>query len=927
MDHDEAKAQDVRSRLDTDKGPVIYYDLKRLAESLNIDPDTLPFSIRILLENMARHARMLNIPDSLFTAVAAAGKGEGPPREMPFMPARILMQDFTGVPAVADTAAMRDAVRKVSADPGLVNPNVPVDLVIDHSVQVDSFGSCRSFGHNAEKEFSRNRERYEFLRWGQDNLDRFNVIPLATGICHQVNLEYLARVVFKKKESGDTLVFPDTLVGLDSHTTMINGIGVLGWGVGGIEAEAVMLGRPYYMLSPEVVGVELTGELSSSVTATDLVLTLTGMLREKNVVGKFVEFFGKGLDTLSLPDRATISNMAPEYGATASYFPVDERTLEYLELTGRSAETVDLVSRYCRAQNLFRTDDATPVYADTLHLDLGSVTPCLAGPRRPQDRVALKEMKTSFEKAVQEVYHRTFHEQIHVHQWEAEGGNCPEQPPEQKAAPPDKKRTKPTVHRQDGSFALDHGAVVIAAITSCTNTSNPDVMLGAGILAKNAVRRGIDVKPWVKTSLAPGSKVVMEYLEKANLLTGLEALNFHLAAFGCTTCIGNSGPLPADIAETIKKNNLITASVLSGNRNFEGRINPLVQANYLASPILVVAYALAGTVRIDFETEPVGHDPDGNPVFLSELWPAAEEINEAVRLIRPEMFTSAYNVVFEGDEQWKSLPRVEEELYPWNPESTYIRKPPFLEDFGENPPPVETISKARVLVLLGDSVTTDHISPAGAIPEDSPAAGYLAGQGVKPEDFNTYGSRRGNHEVMVRGTFGNIRLKNRLLDDVEGGYTLYFPTETVMPIFDAAVSYREQGVNLVVLAGKEYGTGSSRDWAAKGTMLLGVSAVIAESYERIHRSNLVAMGVLPLQFEKDQGWKNLGLSGRETFDIPGVEGGPEPGSILDVYFTGEDGTAGSFKARVRLDSKVEAECFRHGGILPQVLRATVQNHQ
>ncbi|MGM0643431.1 MAG: aconitate hydratase AcnA, partial [Thermodesulfobacteriota bacterium] len=859
MDNDAGRTMNLKARLDTGDGPVTYYDLRRLAGSLNIDLDTLPFSIRILLENMARHAELLNLPDSLFKSVAAAGKGKGPRREMPFMPARILMQDFTGVPAVADTAAMRDAVQKVSADPEVVNPHVPVDLVIDHSVQVDSFGSCLSFGYNAEKEFYRNRERYEFLRWGQDNLERFNVIPLATGICHQVNLEYLASVVFKKQENGETLVFPDTLVGLDSHTTMINCIGVLGWGVGGIEAEAVMLGRPYYMLCPEVFGVELTGELPPEVTATDLVLTLTSMLREKDVVGKFVEFYGKGTNTLSLPDRATVSNMAPEYGATASFFPVDERTLEYLELTGRSAETVDLVSEFCRAQNLFRTDDANPVYSDTLHLDLGRVAPCLAGPSRPQDRVALKEMRTSFENAVQDVYHRDIHDRILVHQWEAEGGNCPIQPQEQKAEGEGEEETLPLVRRTDDSFPINHGAVVIAAITSCTNTSNPDVMLGAGILAKNAVRRGINVKPWVKTSLAPGSKVVMEYLEKANLLTGLEALNFHLAAFGCTTCIGNSGPLPADIAETITRHNLITASVLSGNRNFEGRINPLVQANYLASPILVVAYALAGTVRIDFETDPLGHDPDGNPVFLSELWPAAEEIKEAARLIRPEMFTSAYSMVFEGDEQWKSLPRLKEGIYPWNPDSTYIRKPPFLENLEKTPGPVEKISKARVLAMLGDSVTTDHISPAGAIPEDSPAAEYLVEHGVTPEEFNTYGSRRGNHEVMVRGTFGNIRLKNLLLDDVEGGFTLHFPTETVMPIFDAAVSYQEQGVDLVVLAGKEYGTGSSRDWAAKGTMLLGVSAVIAESYERIHRSNLVAMGVLPLQFENNQGWKDLGL--------------------------------------------------------------------
>ncbi len=884
----------ARVPFDTGSGTAYMYRIQALEEQGIAEVSKLPYSIKVLLENLLRHVDGRTVTEDDVVALARWQPKADKRHEIPYMPARVVLQDFTGVPAVVDFAAMREAMKRLGGEPSRINPLIPADLVIDHSVQVDTFGTAYAFIYNAEKEFERNKERYAFLRWAQTAFRNFRVIPPDTGIIHQVNLEYLAKVVHLREENGDRVAYPDTLVGTDSHTTMINGLGVLGWGVGGIEAEANMLGQPLYMLTPDVIGVKLTGELPEGATATDLVLTITQMLRQYGVVGKFVEFFGPGLSKLSLADRATIANMSPEYGATVGFFPVDMETLRYLIGTGRSEELVELVHRYTVEQGLFRTDDSPdPVYTDVLELDMSTVEPSIAGPKRPQDRIPLREAKRSFHHLITDVYHKPLPE-------ETEG--------------------VPLV--LDGvEVFLKDGAVVIAAITSCTNTSNPSVMMAAALLAKNAVERGLDVKPWVKTSLAPGSRVVPRYLEEAGLLPYLEALRFHVVGFGCTTCIGNSGPLPEPVAKAVKEHDLVVAAVLSGNRNFEGRVNPLTRANYLASPPLVVAYALAGTVDIDFETDPIGHDPNGNPVYLKDIWPSQEEVRRAIqRSLRPEMFREQYKDVFKGTDLWNSLNVPEGELYAWDPNSTYIQEPPFFKDMPLEPPPIEDVRQARVLALLGDTVTTDHISPAGPIPIDSPAGQYLISKGVHPSEFNTYGARRGNHEVMMRGTFGNIRLRNQLVPGKEGGWTIYFPTGEVMSIYDAAMKYKEDGTPLIVIAGKEYGTGSSRDWAAKGTMLLGVKAVLAESFERIHRSNLVGMGVLPLEFMPGENKETLGLTGREVYDIEGLSDDLQPGQTVTVRARGEGGQEKVFQARVRLDTPIEVEYYRHGGILQYVLR-------
>ncbi len=845
----------------------------------------LPFSLKVLLENLLRHEDGRYVHPADIAALAQWDPRTRPTKEIAFMPARILMQDFTGVPAVVDLAAMRDAMKKLGGDPARINPLLPTDLVIDHSIQVDKFGSKQAFALNEELEYLRNRERYAFLRWGQKAFANFRVVPPNTGICHQVNLEYLAQVVQARAAEGKTFAFPDTVLGLDSHTTMINGLGVVGWGVGGIEAEAAMLGQPYSMVIPEVVGFKLTGRLPEGATATDLVLVVTQMLRQKGVVGKFVEFYGPGISSLTLPDRATIGNMSPEYGATIGFFPVDQETLNYLRFTDRDEEVVRLVEAYCKEQGLFRTDyTPDPVYSDTLELNLETVEPTLAGPKRPHDRVPLRQSKQAFENVV--------------------------------AAMP---RASVEVSNNGDKFELSHGSVVIAAITSCTNTSNPALMLGAGILAKKAVERGLKTKPWVKTSLAPGSKVVTDYLEASGLMAPLEELGFHLVAYGCTTCIGNSGPLPEPIGRAVKDHNLVAVSVLSGNRNFEGRINPLVRANYLASPPLVVAYALAGRMDIDLFNEPLGHDSGGKPVYLRDIWPSPQEVAQVIRAtVTSEMFHQQYRDVFTGGDQWRNLPIPEGELYEWEEKSTYIKLPPYFENMPAEPPPIEEIRGARVLALLGDTVTTDHISPAGAIPPDSPAGKYLMERGVKPAEFNSYGSRRGNHEVMMRGTFGNIRLRNELVPGTEGGWTLHLPDKEKMYIYDAAMRYQQEGVPLLVIAGKEYGAGSSRDWAAKGTRLLGVRAVIAESYERIHRSNLIGMGVLPLQFLPGESRASHGLTGLETFEIIGL-GELKPGQKVRVVARETDKEK-SFEVLVRLDTPVEHTYYRHGGILNYVLR-------
>jgi aconitate hydratase len=909
------------------------YEIFRLdALQSRFDVARLPFALKVLLENLLRNEDGVAVTAKDVEKLATWVAGDEPSKEIAFTPARVLMQDFTGVPAVVDLAAMRDAMASLGGDPEKINPLVPAELVIDHSVQVDVFGTAQAFERNAELEFERNKERYAFLRWGQGAFDGFRVVPPDTGIVHQVNLEYLARVVFV---DDDGLAYPDTLVGTDSHTTMINGLGVLGWGVGGIEAEAAMLGQPMSMLIPQVLGFKLSGELPEGATATDLVLTVTQMLRERGVVGKFVEFFGPGVGNVPLADRATIGNMSPEYGSTCAIFPIDEETLRYLEFSGRPREQVELVEAYAREQGLWHDPDDDPTYSATIELDLESVEPSLAGPRRPQDRVALSEAKQRYRLAVaehteldleDEAVAGTFPASDPVAFEEPSDGDGERSPfPEPEPAKADSPALSVADPETDTSvevtvdgetFNLDHGDVVIAAITSCTNTSNPSVMIGAGLLAKNAVERGLEVKPWVKTSLAPGSKVVMEYYEKAGLIPYLEALRFHLVGYGCTTCIGNSGPLPEPISKAVEDADLAVVSVLSGNRNFEGRINPDVKMNYLASPPLVVAYALAGSMDVDLLNDPLGEDRDGEPVYLKDIWPSSEEVARTVEAsLHSDMFTSSYGEVFAGDERWHSLDVPEGDRFDWDEESTYVREPPYFEGLEREPEPVADVKGARVLAKLGDSVTTDHISPAGAIKKDSPAGRYLIEHGVERRDFNSYGSRRGNHEVMVRGTFANIRLRNQLAPGTEGGVTRHLPDGEETTIYDAAMRYAEEGVPLVVLAGKEYGSGSSRDWAAKGTKLLGVRAVIAESFERIHRSNLVGMGVLPLQLADGETIESLGLTGEEAFDIDGLEGAEEVPRELTVK--ADDKT---FTVRVRIDTPKEQRYFRHGGILPFVLR-------
>ncbi|HXU70382.1 MAG TPA: aconitate hydratase AcnA [Polyangia bacterium] len=863
--------------------------------------ERLPFSLKVLLENLLRHEDDRSVRRDDVEALLKWDPKAEPDREIAFRPARVLLQDFTGVPVIVDLAAMRDAITRLGGNPERINPLVPLDLVIDHSVQVDSFASEKSYGLNVMLEYERNKERYGLLRWGQQAFRRFRVVPPGMGICHQVNLEYLAQVVFR----GDgNMVYPDTLVGTDSHTTMVNSLGVLGWGVGGIEAEAAMLGQPVSMLIPQVVGFKLHGQLREGATATDVVLTATQMLRKKGVVGKFVEYYGPGIAALALPDRATIANMAPEYGATMGFFPVDQVTLEYLSFSGRDKAQVALVEAYCKENGLFHSAASPePSFSDTLELDLGTVEPSLAGPKRPQDRVALSKVKAVASKTVDEM--------------------C-EKGPDLEA----RKHKTVDVELDGNKFAVGHSAVVIAAITSCTNTSNPAVMLGAGLVARNAVAKGLTKsKPWVKTSLAPGSRVVTEYLKETGLLAPLETLGFNLVGYGCTTCIGNSGPLPEPIAEAVTSGDLVVAAVLSGNRNFEGRINALVRMNFLASPMLVVAYALAGTVDIDLHSEPLGTGKDGKPVYLRDIWPTNEQIREAVRAgVKPEQYTREYGKVFDGDESWKRLSVPKGQTFAWEGDSTYVRNPPFFE-VEKALPPVADIVGARCLALLGDSVTTDHISPAGSISKKSPAAAYLIEHGVKPEDFNSYGARRGNHEVMMRGTFANIRLRNLMLPGVEGGMSKFLgKSDSDGPqqsIYDAAMKYKEAGVPLVVVAGAEYGTGSSRDWAAKGTLLLGVRAVIAKSFERIHRSNLVGMGVLPLQFMDGEDATTLGLTGYETFDIAGVAANLAPGRTLEVRVGGGAGGGKSFKVRLRIDTPNEVDYYKHGGILPYVLRQLI----
>ena len=897
------KTQDAfgaKARLATKAGDVTLYRLAALEEAGLTTLHKLPYSIRVLLEAVLRNVDGFSVLENHVRALAGWSPSTPSESEVPFKPARVVLQDFTGVPAVVDFAAMRSAMHRLGGDPRRINPQIPADLIIDHSVQVDHFGTSDALDLNAKLEFHRNRERYEFLRWGQSTFDNFRVVPPATGIIHQVNLEYLAKCVLRRDVNGETVALPDTLVGTDSHTTMINGLGVLGWGVGGIEAEAAMLGQPMYMLIPQVVGVHLAGRLPAGATATDLVLRVTEMLRAHGVVGKFVEFFGAGLSSMNLPDRATLANMAPEYGATMGFFPIDERTLDYLRLTNRTEDEVDLVERYCKEQGLFRTDDSpNPQYTDTLELDLGTIEPSLAGPKRPQDRVALSAMKRAFNDALRApVRERGF---------------------DLNAAGLERSAD---VQLDGDTNTLRHGSVVIAAITSCTNTSNPSVMIGAGLLAKKAVEKGLKVKPWVKTSLAPGSRVVTEYYEKAGLTPYLEQLGFHNVGYGCTTCIGNSGPLPDAIREGITEANLVVSSVLSGNRNFEGRISPFVKANYLASPPLVVAYALAGTTDIDLTTEPIGTDSSGQPVHLKDIWPTSEEVDAVVgQTITPQTFQKQYADVFTGPAEWQRLAAGGGDVYEWQEDSTYVQEPPFFVDLSPEPQPIAPIKGARCLVMVGDSVTTDHISPAGPIAPASPAGKFLEEHGVEVAEFNSYGSRRGNDRIMARGTFANVRLRNLLAPGTEGGVTVHLPTGNQMSIYDAAMKYKETDTPLIVLAGRDYGMGSSRDWAAKGTMLLGVRAVIAASFERIHRTNLVCMGVLPLQFKEGQTRESLELTGNGLFDLPDLTDELRPRQDLTVVVTDPDsGNTREFQVTCRIDTPVEVEYYRHGGVLHMVLR-------
>jgi aconitate hydratase len=889
----------ARQTLQVGDKTYTYYSLAEAEKNGLKGVSKLPFSMKVLLENLLRYEDGRTVTKADIEAVAAwldnKGKAE---KEIAYRPARVLMQDFTGVPAVVDLAAMRDAMKNLGGDPRKINPLVPVDLVIDHSVIVDEFGTPRAFDRNVELEYQRNGERYRFLKWGQTAFENFSVVPPGTGICHQVNLEFLSQTVWTRKDagSGEEIAYPDTLVGTDSHTTMVNGLAVLGWGVGGIEAEAAMLGQPVSMLIPEVIGFKLTGKLKEGVTATDLVLTVTQMLRKKGVVGKFVEFYGPGLNDMSVADRATIGNMAPEYGATCGFFPIDQKTIDYLRTTSRTDERVALVEAYAKAQSMWRTAETPdPVFTDSLELDLGDVVPSLAGPKRPQDRVTLDTSKTSFLDAMEKEFRKA-----------GEIG----------------KRVKV----ENANFDLGHGDVVIAAITSCTNTSNPSVMIGAGLLARNAVKKGLKSKPWVKTSLAPGSQIVEEYFKKAGLQGDLDALGFNLVGFGCTTCIGNSGPLPENVSKAINDNDLVAVSVLSGNRNFEGRVNPDVRANYLASPPLVVAYALAGSMLVDLTKDPLGTGSDGQPVYLKDIWPSSAEVQDFIdRTITSELFKSRYSDVFAGDENWKKVTFEPGLTYEWPPGSTYVQNPPYFEGMTKEPKPVTDIVNARILGLFQDSITTDHISPAGNIRAASPAGEYLQSHQVRVADFNQYGTRRGNHEVMMRGTFANIRIKNQMVKDenglvVEGGYTIHQPSGERMYIYDAAMRYKAEGVPLVVLAGKEYGTGSSRDWAAKGTALLGIRAVIAESFERIHRSNLVGMGVAPFVFQGEDSWASLGLKGDETITIKGLSGDLKPRQRMEMEITSADGSVKRVPVLCRIDTLEEVEYFRNGGILQYVLR-------
>ena len=889
----------ARDTFETGAGPAGIYRLSRLEAAGLTRVARLPYSMRLLLEAALRTCDGFEVTEQDVRNLAGWQAASPAQVEIPFKPARVVLQDFTGVPAVVDLAAMRSAMQRLGGDPKKINPLIPVDLVIDHSVQVDAFGSAGALATNIAYEFSRNRERYEFLRWGQKAFDNFRVVPPGSGIIHQVNLEFLAKCVFLRHDAQGPVAVPDTLVGTDSHTTMINALGVLGWGVGGIEAEAVMLGQPLYMLLPEVIGFELSGQLPAGATATDLVLTATQMLRKEGVVGKFVEYFGPGVAGMSLPDRATLSNMSPEYGATMGFFPIDAQTLEYLRETGRSEQELQLVERYTKEQQLFRTADSpTPSYTKVLKLDLGTVEPSLAGPKRPQDRVPLKGMKQAFRRSlVAPIAERGF-----------------------ALSEADLARTGEVA--QDGQRSkIGHGAVVIASITSCTNTSNPSVMLAAGLLARKAVQRGLRVPPHVKTSLAPGSLVVTDYYQRSGLAADLDALGFQTVGYGCATCIGNSGPLPEPVAQAVTEGKLVASAVLSGNRNFEGRISPLVKANYLASPPLVVAYALAGTTDIDLATEPLGTGSDGQPVYLKDIWPTREEVQAVVEeAVQPEMFRERYGNVFSANAMWNELPVSGGELYQWKPESTYIQEPPFLLDLAAEPGPIHSIRGARVLLALGDSVTTDHISPAGSIAASGPAGRYLQEHGVPPVDFNSYGSRRGNDRVMTRGTFANIRIRNQVAPGTEGGVTRHFPDGQPMSVYEAAMKYQQEAVPLVVLAGAEYGTGSSRDWAAKGTYLLGVRAVIAASYERIHRSNLVGMGVLPVQFLEGVTWQSLGLTGEEVFDFSDLAEQFQPGAQLTVTASKPNGQTQQFPVRVRIDTPVEMEYLRNGGILQTVLR-------
>ncbi|WP_325438004.1 aconitate hydratase AcnA [Pseudomonas nitroreducens] len=889
-----------------------YYSLPEAAKSLG-DLGKLPMSLKVLLENLLRWEDGNTVTGDDLKALAGWLKTRSSEREIQYRPARVLMQDFTGVPAVVDLAAMRDAMAKAGGDPQKINPLSPVDLVIDHSVMVDKFASQSAFAQNVEIEMERNGERYAFLRWGQNAFDNFRVVPPGTGICHQVNLEYLGRTVWTKDEDGRTYAFPDTLVGTDSHTTMINGLGVLGWGVGGIEAEAAMLGQPVSMLIPEVIGFKLTGKLKEGITATDLVLTVTQMLRKKGVVGKFVEFYGDGLADLPLADRATIANMAPEYGATCGFFPVDEITLGYLRLSGRPDDVVKLVEAYSKAQGLWREKGHEPVFTDSLQLDMGEVEASLAGPKRPQDRVALGHVSQAFDDFLG----------LQIKPVPSEEGRLLNEGGGGAAVGASVAAGEADYQHEGQTYRLKNGAVVIAAITSCTNTSNPSVMMAAGLLAKKALEKGLQRKPWVKSSLAPGSKVVTDYFHAAGLTRYLDELGFDLVGYGCTTCIGNSGPLLEPIEKAVQQADLTVASVLSGNRNFEGRVHPLVKTNWLASPPLVVAYALAGTVRTDLTRDPLGTGKDGQPVYLKDIWPTQQEIADAVQKVDTAMFHKEYAEVFQGDEKWRAIQVPDAKTYTWQDDSTYIQHPPFFEHIAEAPPKVGDIDGASILAVLGDSVTTDHISPAGNIKKDSPAGRYLSEHGVAYADFNSYGSRRGNHEVMMRGTFANIRIKNEMLGGEEGGNTLYVPTGDKLAIYDAAMRYQQDGTPLVIIAGKEYGTGSSRDWAAKGTNLLGVKAVIAESFERIHRSNLVGMGVLPLQFKDGQDRKTLKLTGKEVLSISGLSGELKPHMNLKVGVTREDGSQDSFEVLCRIDTQNEVEYFKAGGILHYVLRSLI----